>query len=49
MWTDRQVGWVHLVEESQRDNLLPAGVNAAVLGGAYLGWVLFERRGTGTA
>ncbi|MEU6957724.1 hypothetical protein [Streptomyces sp. NPDC045714] len=32
VWTDRQVGWVHLVEESQRNNLLPVGVTAAVLG-----------------
>lgn len=49
VWADRQVGWVHVVEESQRNNLLPVGVTTAVLGGAYLGWVLFKRRGTGTA
>ncbi|MFE1368135.1 hypothetical protein ACFW84_28380 [Streptomyces anulatus] len=34
---------------AQRNNLLPVGVTTAVLGGAYLAWVLFKRRGTGTA
>ncbi|MEU3207450.1 iron chelate uptake ABC transporter family permease subunit [Streptomyces cyaneofuscatus] len=38
-----------VVRESQRNNLPPVGVTTAVLGGAYLAWVLFKRRGTGTA
>ncbi|MFE2294708.1 FecCD family ABC transporter permease [Streptomyces sp. NPDC059452] len=49
VWTDRQIGWIQVVEESQRNNLLPVGVTTAVLGGVYLAWVLFKRRGTGTA
>ncbi|MFI8271734.1 iron chelate uptake ABC transporter family permease subunit [Streptomyces rubiginosohelvolus] len=49
VWADRQVGWIEVVEESQRNNLLPVGVTTAVLGGVYLAWVLFKRRGTGTA
>ncbi|MBK3560709.1 iron chelate uptake ABC transporter family permease subunit [Streptomyces sp. MBT56] len=49
VWADRQVGWIQVVEESQRNNLLPVGVTTAVLGGVYLAWVLFKRRGTGTA
>ncbi|MFQ6853672.1 hypothetical protein AAIB46_22645 [Streptomyces sp. 35M1] len=49
VWADRRVGWIQVVEESQRNNLLPVGVTTAVLGGVYLAWVLFRRRGTGTA
>ncbi|MFC8342087.1 MULTISPECIES: hypothetical protein [Streptomyces] len=49
VWADRQVGWIEVVEESQRNNLLPVGVTTAVLGGVYLAWVLFKRRGAGTA
>ncbi|MFE9458284.1 FecCD family ABC transporter permease [Streptomyces californicus] len=49
VWADQQVGWIRIVEESQRNNLLPVGVTTAVLGGVYLAWVLFKRRGTGTA
>lgn len=37
-----------MAEETQRNNLLPVGVTTAVLGGAYLAWVLFKWRVTGT-
>ncbi|MFE7461298.1 FecCD family ABC transporter permease [Streptomyces sp. NPDC057554] len=49
VWADRQIGWIQVAEESQRNNLLPVGVTTAVLGGVYLAWVLFRRRGTGSA
>ncbi|MFI2211284.1 FecCD family ABC transporter permease [Streptomyces sp. NPDC020141] len=48
-WVGDRVGWLKLVDDSQRNNLLPVGVTTAVLGGAYLAWVLFKRRGTGRA
>ncbi|MFH8378324.1 iron chelate uptake ABC transporter family permease subunit [Streptomyces cyaneofuscatus] len=49
VWADERIGWIQVVEESQRNNLLPVGVTTAVLGGVYLAWVPFKRRGTGTA
>ncbi|MET9056008.1 iron chelate uptake ABC transporter family permease subunit [Streptomyces bacillaris] len=49
VWADERIGWIQVVEESQRNNLLPVGVTTAVLGGVYLAWVLFKRRGTGSA
>lgn len=49
VWADGRIGWIQVVEESQRNNLAPVGVTQAVLGGVYLAWVLFKRRGTGTA
>ncbi|MEV4876354.1 FecCD family ABC transporter permease [Streptomyces cyaneofuscatus] len=49
VWADGRIGWLQVVEESQRNNLLPVGVTTAVLGGVHLAWVLFKRRGTGTA
>ncbi|WP_425505826.1 FecCD family ABC transporter permease [Streptomyces typhae] len=48
-WVGDRVGWLTLVDESQRNNQLPVGVTTAVLGGVYLAWVLFKRRGTGRA
>ncbi|MER6915621.1 iron chelate uptake ABC transporter family permease subunit [Streptomyces sp. NPDC000594] len=44
-----RVAWLDLVDDTQRNNLLPVGVTTAVLGGAYLAWILFRRRGTGSA
>ncbi|MDT0550673.1 iron chelate uptake ABC transporter family permease subunit, partial [Streptomyces lonegramiae] len=32
VWADRQIGWIQVAEESQRNNLLPVGVTTAVLG-----------------
>ncbi|MCK1798061.1 iron chelate uptake ABC transporter family permease subunit [Streptomyces sp. XM4193] len=49
VWLDDRIGFVNLVDDSQRNNLLPVGVTTAVLGGAYLAWVLFKRRGSGRA
>jgi iron complex transport system permease protein len=49
VWLDGRIGALHVVEESQRNNLLPVGVTTAVLGGVYLAWVLFRRRGGGHA
>ncbi|MFE0153639.1 FecCD family ABC transporter permease [Nonomuraea sp. NPDC059007] len=49
VWIDERIGWVEVAGESQRNNLLPVGVTTAVLGGMYLAWVLFRRRGTGVA
>ncbi|MCS0634796.1 iron chelate uptake ABC transporter family permease subunit [Streptomyces sp. LP05-1] len=46
---DAQIGWIDVVSESRRNNLLPVGVTTGVLGGVYLAWVLFRRRGTGSA
>ncbi|GHC80961.1 iron chelate uptake ABC transporter family permease subunit [Streptomyces flavofungini] len=48
-WVGDRVGWLALVDHSQRNNQLPVGVTTAVLGGVYLAWVLFRRRGTGRA
>ncbi|MFH9072078.1 FecCD family ABC transporter permease [Streptomyces alboflavus] len=48
-WVGDRVGWLALVDDSQRNNQLPVGVTTAVLGGVYLAWVLFKRRGTGRA
>ncbi|MGW6457160.1 FecCD family ABC transporter permease [Streptomyces sp. NPDC055078] len=48
-WVGGQVSWLRLVDDSQRNNMLPVGVTTAVLGGAYLAWILFRRRGTGHA
>lgn len=48
-WLGERAGWLALVEDSQRNNQLPVGVTTAVLGGGYLAWVLFKRRGTGRA
>ncbi|MFD5556776.1 FecCD family ABC transporter permease [Streptomyces sp. NPDC127068] len=48
-WVGQRVSWLRLVDDTQRNNLLPVGVTTAVLGGAYLAWVLFKRRGAGRA
>lgn len=48
VWLNEAVG-LDLASEAQRNNLLPVGVTTAVLGGAYLAWVLFKRRGSGRA
>ncbi|SCK53982.1 MULTISPECIES: FecCD family ABC transporter permease [unclassified Streptomyces] len=48
-WVGDLLGPLRLVDESQRNNQLPVGVTTAVLGGVYLAWVLFKRRGTGRA
>ncbi|MET7640140.1 iron chelate uptake ABC transporter family permease subunit [Streptomyces sp. NPDC005438] len=43
-WVGERVGWLALVDDTQRNSQLPVGVTTAVLGGAYLAWVLFRRR-----
>nr|WP_277349051.1 iron chelate uptake ABC transporter family permease subunit [Streptomyces sp. HNM0575] len=48
-WVGERVPWLAVVDESRRNSQLPVGVTTAVLGGVYLAWVLFRRRGTGRA
>ncbi|WP_217198139.1 FecCD family ABC transporter permease [Streptomyces buecherae] len=46
-WVGDRVPWLAVVDDSQRNSQLPVGVTTAVLGGLYLAWVLFNRRGEG--
>ncbi|MFT2020030.1 FecCD family ABC transporter permease [Streptomyces sp. 796.1] len=46
-WLGDRVSWLAVVDEGQRNSQLPVGVTTAVLGGLYLAWVLFSRRGEG--
>ncbi|KAB8163028.1 iron chelate uptake ABC transporter family permease subunit [Streptomyces sp. 3MP-14] len=42
-WLGERVAWLALVDADQRHVQLPVGVVTALLGGAYLGWLLRSR------
>ena len=42
-WVGERVAWLALVDAGQRHVQLPVGVVTALLGGAYLGWLLRRR------